>query len=41
MLYDVLQVLREVKVFASLDHRNIVRYHSAWLEHSAADQQSE
>lgn len=33
----VLQVLREVKVFASLDHPNIVRYHSAWLEHLASD----
>ncbi|XP_062502049.1 eukaryotic translation initiation factor 2-alpha kinase 1-like isoform X2 [Corticium candelabrum] len=31
------RVLREVKVFASLDHSNIVRYHSAWLEHLTED----
>ena len=30
------QVLREVKVLADLEHSNIVRYHSAWLEYSVA-----
>lgn len=29
----VLQVLREVKVLSSLQHVNIVGYHTAWLEH--------
>ena len=28
-----LQVLREVKVLSSLQHVNIVGYHTAWLEH--------
>lgn len=29
----VLQVLREVKVLSSLQHVNVVGYHTAWLEH--------
>lgn len=28
-----LQVLREVKVLSSLQHPNIVGYHTAWMEH--------
>ncbi|KAI9223278.1 kinase-like domain-containing protein [Blastocladiella britannica] len=30
---DLHRVLREVKVLARMDHPNIVRYHSAWLEY--------
>lgn len=33
VLMVVLQVLREVKVLSSLQHVNIVGYHTAWLEH--------
>lgn len=29
----VFQVLREVKVLSSLQHVNVVGYHTAWLEH--------
>lgn len=28
-----MQVLREVKVLSSLQHPNIVGYHTAWMEH--------
>ncbi|KNE60107.1 PEK protein kinase [Allomyces macrogynus ATCC 38327] len=30
---DFERILREVKVLARMDHLNIVRYYSAWLEH--------
>uniref|UniRef100_A0A7M5V9V2 Eukaryotic translation initiation factor 2-alpha kinase 1 n=1 Tax=Clytia hemisphaerica TaxID=252671 RepID=A0A7M5V9V2_9CNID len=29
----ILQTLREVQIFSNLEHTNIVRYHSSWLEH--------
>lgn len=31
----ILQTLREVQIFSDLDHANIVRYHSSWLEHGS------
>ena len=31
------QVIREVKVLASLNHINVVGYHSAWLEYVAPE----
>ncbi|KAI5623150.1 eukaryotic translation initiation factor 2-alpha kinase 1 isoform X1 [Silurus asotus] len=31
--YDCMKVLREVKVLSSLQHLNIVGYHTAWMEH--------
>lgn len=33
LLLVVFQVLREVKVLSSLQHVNVVGYHTAWLEH--------
>lgn len=33
LLMVVFQVLREVKVLSSLQHVNVVGYHTAWLEH--------
>ncbi|XP_051523695.1 eukaryotic translation initiation factor 2-alpha kinase 1-like isoform X2 [Myxocyprinus asiaticus] len=30
---DCMKVLREVKVLSSLQHQNIVGYHTAWMEH--------
>lgn len=32
-LFCLMQVLREVKVLSSLQHVNVVGYHTAWMEH--------
>ncbi|XP_047128008.1 eukaryotic translation initiation factor 2-alpha kinase 1 isoform X1 [Hydra vulgaris] len=32
---DCIKTLREVRIFSDLDHPNIVRYHSSWLEYGS------
>lgn len=37
-MYLIMQVFREVRVLSRLEHPNIVRYNSAWLECVNADE---